>query len=456
MLKILVLLLTCFFILSEVDAQLDVDKVNWIKQHAIPLEGIEAGHMSDASMESLDSLFRNRRIVFLSEQTHYDGSTKNAQVAFVKYLHEHHGFNFLLLERGFVGTHQANFDIQNELDSVTGVFSWLLGNYGSFNHVSEQKLGRMIQNTVSSGRPIHIGGIDIYETSVYVNSFDSLVGDWLSRLPKEDRETAIARARKFLGKNNRIVADVYYERDSRLKYVRLSDHHEKMESVVADVMRVNVKANDADSIAYGNFLIQGLRSRYAQAVFEMGHRVRVREKMAFNPKSRMRDSIMAENLSYYLDNLPEEKFVVLVSSFHASKKQPTFSGRHKSDDTRPLAAYIDERYPGEVYSLGAIRYAGALGENGDDRRTYEKIKPARKGSIEELIHRTGISACVIDFSSPNIQGSWLNDEHVMTHREYASRKDNWTEVFDGVLYIDMMKPEVLRGYYHIRNPRQPY
>lgn len=436
-------------------AQNRQSKVDWLKEHVINLDGIDLGKVAESSLKALDEVVQNKRVIVLSEQTHHDGGMLVAQAELLNYLHHKHNFNGLLIERGFHGTWQANSEIYAEKDSVAGVFMWLTHLSGHHLQRSDRLIAKIIEKSLVSDSPIMLGGTDILETSTYVNTTDSLLKQWIDMLPTELVSKAVADYDKFIDFRQRITRYDYFS-SSKITRINYEIYYDLLCSLVAYVESIPESVLSAAQLEDRSYLIQSLNSQYHDHLYRKGYHLQEKHKLKYNPYNRMRDSIMANNLLFYLDSHPNMKFVVIVSSFHAAKAPPLYTKQYTGESVRPMLSIVAEEYCSQIYSIGAIRYSGYQGKNGTDWRTYKKIKPAKSNSMEALLHQTGVKAGLLDFSNRFVKESWLNSDQIMMQTERANKPRNWLQVYDGVLFIDEMTPDRMSTDISRIGLKQPY
>ena len=437
-------------------AQSRSEKVAWLRAHTYRLSDEPTGPINPGTLTSLDSIFAQKRIIVLSEQNHLDGGTQRAQATILKYLYEEHGFDGILLERGINATHQAYQDMLARRDSVAGVFMWLLHLNGRYIHLCERQIANVITASLQKEDPILLGGINISERTVYRNALDSVVLSYLTLKSSGETSAIVQLTKKYLSKVRSINGNAFYGNDRVVVKTNKERLRNQMEEIVAFIACSTDSTATAEEILYRKHLEQGVKATYYTSLYYIGGCERELLKSEFNPYNRMRDSIMADNMRFYLENYPDRKFVVIVSSYHAAKALPVVTKPYREEKLKPLMSYLAEEYGDDLYSIGAIYYQGARGDNGLDWRTYRKIKPAKKESIEELLHAAGIQVGLVDFSSPAARESWLNSDQIMMQHRRMKAPRNWLDMYDAVLYIDEMTPAELRTDIRRIGMKQPY
>lgn len=170
------LLLCC----SAVAAPLPIpapDWNSWLAQHTQPVSDTAApGDFADLS--AFGAAIQNAKIVLLDEQSHGEENVFALKARLVRYLHEQHGFDVLVLESGLYDADRLWHDADGERTirkQAPGNLFYLYANspamQGLFDYLQEQKAG---------AHPLLLSGMDGQHTGQYSSRF--LVQDLGKRL----------------------------------------------------------------------------------------------------------------------------------------------------------------------------------------------------------------------------------------------------------------------------------
>ncbi|GAB2869084.1 hypothetical protein GCM10027277_42760 [Pseudoduganella ginsengisoli] len=127
-----------------------------------PLASIQPDHADDRDLQPFAQAIGNARVVALGEQTHGGAEEFLLKTRLVKYLHEHMGFDVLLLESGFydMGRLATRMEQGEKLDDMAP------GNV--FYMYAKSAEGRMLLQYLDHqralGKPMALAGIDSQHT----------------------------------------------------------------------------------------------------------------------------------------------------------------------------------------------------------------------------------------------------------------------------------------------------
>ncbi|WP_296722742.1 erythromycin esterase family protein [Erythrobacter sp.] len=141
--RVLLCLVALFFIFAPANAR---------NYAALDCLDIECNHFSD--LEALGDQLSGKRIVFLGEATHGDGTTLKLKARIVKYLHERHGYDVLLFESGAADMFAANHRIANGENVDLALRDALFPIWAATNEIDD--LG-----TVLAATRMDLGGFDM-------------------------------------------------------------------------------------------------------------------------------------------------------------------------------------------------------------------------------------------------------------------------------------------------------
>ena len=157
-----------------------------------------------------------------------------------------------------------------------------------------------------------------------------------------------------------------------------------------------------------------------------------------------RDSAMAENLVWMISNLyPNEKIIVNVSAYHASRsgeKVDGFTECCKTQHVKTFGELLSQtKLKDDIYSIAFISSKGHTGVTVDD---ISKLPSRKKNSLEYFFSKCKFNSAFFDFKSNKRKYEWLNEKFYMAPFFERYLKGNWAEVFDGIVYIKEMKPNI--------------
>ena len=157
-----------------------------------------------------------------------------------------------------------------------------------------------------------------------------------------------------------------------------------------------------------------------------------------------RDSVMAENLVWMISNLyPNEKIIVSVSAYHASRSGEKVDGFTECCKTRHVKTFGEllsqTKLKDDIYSIAFISSKGHTGVTIDD---VTKLPLQKKNSLEYFFSNCKFSSAFFDLKSNKRKYGWLNEKFYMGPFFERYLKGNWPEVFDGIVYINKMKPNI--------------
>ena len=153
-----------------------------------------------------------------------------------------------------------------------------------------------------------------------------------------------------------------------------------------------------------------------------------------------RDSAMAENLVWMLNFLyPTEKIIINVSAYHASR----FS--YKIEDFNECCKPVDIKTFGELMSgtpfkddIYSIVFVSSGGSRGIAQDEIKKLPAPKRNSIEYVFSKTKFDYAFLDFKRNKCD--WLNRGIFMAPFFDRYFLANWSDIFNGIVYIREMKP----------------
>ena len=153
-----------------------------------------------------------------------------------------------------------------------------------------------------------------------------------------------------------------------------------------------------------------------------------------------KDSTMAENLIWMLNFLyPKEKIIINVSAYHASR----FS--YKIEEFNECCKPVDVKTFGELMAgtpfkddIYSIVFVSSGGFRGIEEKEIKKLPAPKRNSIEYAFSKTKFDYAFLDFKKNKCD--WLNQGIFMAPFFDRYFLANWSDIFNGIIYIRDMKP----------------
>lgn len=356
-------------------------------------------------LEFIKQVLKDKKIVLLGEQTHYDGTTILAKTRLVKYLHDSLNFDVLLFESSL-------YDIwlMNDTASKTNVpVNPKMGLWWFWSDVEEtDELWNYINQEAAD--PIVVNGFDV---QIMLNNIsDSLRMELIEH---------------HFDKNGLDFNE--YSSFQKLKgkmYWSTFQYHEKFftqnekDSILIDMADMTAElekcASDYEDSIYVHYL------KDMKAWYECSWKYNIGEPLRF----QIRDSLMAENFFWHLGNNPDRKVIVWAANMHVMNAENEAGSQFKTFGKR-----IKERFANDCYSICFSSYC----ELNDNNKPY---KTGSNLSLEHELHETGCRYGFIDFQSLDSMSS-LKQDIVLRVNQKNDISGKWSEMTDGLFYIDTIK-----------------
>ncbi|MDB4915092.1 MAG: Erythromycin esterase [Gemmatimonadetes bacterium] len=384
----------------------------WVASHARPIRSLLASDFSD--LRFLAPLLTQKRVVQLGESGHGVAEFSMAKVRMIRYLHEELGYDVIAFESSLYECYRA----QREVATLSAVRLMRSCVYGTW-HVSEVlPLFEYLRETERTKRPLILAGVD-QQTSAATMAYSR--PEFFRHLLSGVDSTY---ARAVHNMDAEFLASKSTSSPNTTRFVAFYDSLARFFAT----NRVAIRAANHDDPAMVDVARQTALSLAVDAR---------RDKVGAQVGAYLRDSAMAANLDFLLDDLYAGKKVIVWA--HNGHIRYDGSTRSQSDTTRnaphSMGAFIAAHRRAELYTVGLFMYQGAAAWN--DRRAYP-IAPTRSGSLESILHRAPWRYSFLDFSMAKreVGNEWI--WHPLSALSWGTTEERLVprDEYDGVLFID--------------------
>jgi erythromycin esterase len=383
---------------------------DWVKKNAHPIRSLGATNFSD--LRFLAPLLAGKRVVQLGESSHGTAEFSLAKTRLIKYLHEELGYDVIAFESSVYECERADRNVAT-LSPLELMRSCIFGVW----HTAEAlPLFDYIKETRRTARPLTLAGFDMQVSAPpAVQSRPSVLRALIAPLDLGYADRVYETDREFL--TQRTPA---YAAQNRDRFVAGYD-------TLATFFRKNQKA-----IAVANPNDPNIAIIARQTAASMV--VHVRQLAAsVNGVSvaaaELRDSAMASNLDFLLDELyPGKKIIVWGHNSHIR-----LSGRNESQ--KSMGSWLAARRRNELYTIGLYMYRGVSAGN---NRAPGPVVSSPPGSLESILHQSPWRYSYVDFSRPQrMRGTeWMWSPLRSLYWGMTPETIVPHEAYDGVLFFD--------------------
>lgn len=393
-----------------------------------PIQSISPSNSDFADLSFLKQQIGDKQIVMIGEQDHFAGASIDAKARIVNFLIKEMGFEVILFEAGFYDVHKS---VEYAKQEKRGGFRYSLYFLWSKSQNIIPFLDSLSKDAVDG--KIYLDGFDPKFTSIYSSKF------YISDLEKILNETEYI-------KSNQADWNIYKKlvqgaADKFDKQLTKFDEKERdlLYRASRDISKVLVSANQ-------NYWAQTVLTN-TDILIEYS-KISLKDMVAANEKAEKlnnnRDSLMAENTKWLLENKYKGKKVIIwAASYHITKQPELISTTSKDNfnGKKTLGGEIGKLYGDKVYSIGFISYQGKYGIS-FEKPKGTTIKPHNENSIEAYIHKYNHPFCWLTLKdNKNVNGKTaiING---FNNASYSS--SDWSKNFDALIYIENMYPNTLK------------
>ena len=175
--KIFILFTTALFWVSCASyAQTEIspnEKQRWLKKNVQIVDNLESDNLDFAQFQALKSAIGNRKVVLLGEQTHGDGTTFEAKVRLIKFLHKEMGFETLVFESDFYQGFKVWSELKKGIDYRQVVPKGIHPRWARVKQI--QPVFSYVQKSIGTKSELKMVGMDLLMGASYSKS--SLIVD---------------------------------------------------------------------------------------------------------------------------------------------------------------------------------------------------------------------------------------------------------------------------------------
>jgi erythromycin esterase-like protein len=355
--------------------------------------------------DELDTLLvrtKHARLVLIGEASHGTQDFYEIRAAITRRLIEEQGFNAVAVEADWPDAYRVNSYVRGRgpdrtVDEALGGFkrfpTWMWRNTAVINFVDwlrERNAGAG-DATAQAG----FYGLDLYSLFTSIEAV-------IAYLAKVDPEAA-SRARARYG-----CFDHFVEDTQAYGYAALTGMAESCEDKVVDqLLDLRRRAADYASrdgrVAEDEYFYAEQNARLALNA-ERYYRAMFRGRAS---SWNLRDTHMSDTLDALLGHLGasgrQAKAVVWAHNSHLGDARATEMGQHGEIN---LGQLVRERHPRQSVSIGFTTFDGDVTAAGewDEPAERKRVRPGLPGSIEDVLHRTGLPRFVLHLDDPRLAG----------------------------------------------------
>ncbi|MEX2485400.1 MAG: erythromycin esterase family protein [Brumimicrobium sp.] len=366
----------------------------------------------------LENTILNKQIVILGESGHGDGATFKIKSSLIQYLVDDLEFNTIAFEGGgffemYYMNHLVNegAKLEQEIEKA-----W-------YDIWSKTRETQSLIDFITDKEDLNLLGIENQAGNFYWTHFPTI----LKELGGEEAFEGI-EFEKFQANLWAFYSYYFIDQNSSEKF--------KENLLVNNLNQIteNIKSIDNEHQSALNQSVKNIQSFIQQIKLNEG------SYQDQNRSISLRDSMMTENVKWWLNQYPEDKIIIWTANFHAAKN--LHLAQYKKDDdfyqnVKTLGERLNAIYDSKVYNMAFISSEGKSGT------IYEK--ESHKISLDEACWENELSSHIqtdcafIDFAKMrkvNSEGLEFNSCVL----GYNSKDGQWLNIFDGLFYIRKMKP----------------
>ena len=387
---------------------------------AWPLRTIAASDTSFADLAPLAAAIGSARVVFLGELTHGEGESFAAKARLVNFLHRRLGFNLLAFESGFYEVGKA----QQERASGQPLTECLQKSLFPI-WTSTQEFQALLP--VLQSPRLQLAGFDSQFSGSYQDELADDLQEFLRGAPRAATLPfePLAAAITALAETFHLPSDLPYADLARLV------------QQFAPPLQAAASQGSPAHRQYARLWLQRLRNLEAQARISIHQNPDSLNAANFRYRdTNERDAQMAANLLFLTREHPQAKIICWGASAHFANRIAALQNPEMADG-HPMGQVFRAQYPGAVYSLAVAVGGGSHGMLGT---AAQPVPPPAPGSLEAALNQQDHPYAFV-----NLHQELENQSFAASLLGHEPLTGQWSQVFDGVLFLQTVTPPHLIG-----------
>lgn len=392
--------------------------IDCYSSHITKIDDFYTNNTDFSDLEFLKKELQNKKIVVLGESGHGDGASFEAKTKLVKFLVEEMNYSTLAFEGGgFTEMAFASEKISQRKDAVAEIKkSW-------YSLWSDSKQIQDLLKYIDNKDSLNLLGIENQLGNKYSWNLADIYKILAGELVFKDVD--FDHFKKNLQNYYHSTFDADTAIANQVDVERLKDDLATIKKNTAAIDSKNARI-----VHQGVLNIEGLMTQ-----LELNKGTYQQQNISIS----LRDSLMAENVKWYLEEYPDEKIIIWTANFHATRTLENAIYKEGDDFYQvfnSLTNRLVDKYGDEVY---AVAFTSVTGENAFNfHEDAEKIDVSEDSWDFQMATEIDYDYAFINFKEIRKNPNCANLIFNSTVLGYKSHLGDWFNVFDGVFFIREM------------------
>lgn len=412
--NLIFILFLSFYSLSFAQTVFDKDIYD---KYVNEIESIDPNNTNFDDFKFLEAELKDKRIILLGEVGHGDGAAFLAKTRLIKFLTSEMDFKTIAFEGGgFFEMYYSNLQEKNKEEFIKDIYnSWFT--IWSYSKQTQE----LIHYLEESKSQVAYFGIESNPGNNHWVMFPSMVLELFG-------ENAFKDIDRERFQENFFNFYYYFIEHPDASEPNMEEYKAQLKILKENIQDINNEHSSA--FVQAVFNLEGL---VRQTILQFGTYEEQNEGIS------LRDSIMAENIKWWLEQNPDEKLIVWAASFHIAYNlnQTIYAeGDDFYDVMKPIGHRLKKEYGDEVYN---VAFASSEGENAWAWIPEPTALELEKDSWEiELSEQIPFDYAYINFNGIKTHKKYQDYSFNSSLLGYKKRPGNWLNIFDSVFYIRKM------------------